>query len=121
MTPSARELSSPLWIGRGLEDPGTGLLLSVPLISDDGYYQNMIILSLVFAIGASGLNIITGFAGYVSLGQGASSASAATPSACCDEVPRHPAVGVGAGRGGRRRRGGADSRPGVPAVPRAVV
>ena len=31
----------------------------------------MIILSLVFAVGASGLNIISGFAGYVSLGQGA--------------------------------------------------
>src|SRR4051794_23351746 len=82
MTPSARELSSPLWIGRGLVALATVLLLSFPLISDDGYYQNMIILSLVFAIGASGLNIITGFAGYVSLGQGASSASAATPSAC---------------------------------------
>ncbi|MQA61573.1 MAG: ATP-binding cassette domain-containing protein [Actinophytocola sp.] len=47
------------------------LLLTFPLISDDAYYQNMIILSLVFAVGASGLNIITGFAGYVSLGQGA--------------------------------------------------
>jgi branched-chain amino acid transport system permease protein len=31
----------------------------------------MIILSLVFAIGAVGLNIITGYGGYVSLGQGA--------------------------------------------------
>src|SRR3954465_11956178 len=71
MTPSARELSSPLWIGRGLVALATGLLGSFPLISDDGYYQNMIILSLVFAVGASGLNIITGYAGYVSLGQGA--------------------------------------------------
>src|SRR3954447_25073266 len=71
MTPSARELSSPLWIGRGLVALATVLLFSFPLISDDGYYQNMIILSLVFAIGASGLNIITGLAGYVSLGQGA--------------------------------------------------
>src|SRR3954464_736069 len=71
MTPSAREHSSPLCIGRGLVALATGLLLSFPLVSDDGYYQNMIILSLVFAIGASGLNIITGFAGYVSLGQGA--------------------------------------------------
>src|SRR3954471_1699172 len=71
MTPTARELSSPLWIGRGLVALATVLLVSFPLISDDGYYQNMIILSLVFAIGASGLNIITGFAGYVSLGQGA--------------------------------------------------
>jgi branched-chain amino acid transport system permease protein len=47
------------------------LLLTYPVISDDAYYQNMIILSLVFAVGAGGLNIITGFAGYVSLGQGA--------------------------------------------------
>ena len=47
------------------------LLLAFPILSDDAYYQNMIILSLVFAIGAGGLNIITGFAGYVSLGQGA--------------------------------------------------
>jgi branched-chain amino acid transport system permease protein len=47
------------------------LLLTYPVLSDDAYYQNMIILSLVFAVGAGGLNIITGFAGYVSLGQGA--------------------------------------------------
>ena len=31
----------------------------------------MIILSLVFAIGAVGLNIISGYGGYISLGQGA--------------------------------------------------
>ena len=42
-----------------------------PVFSDDLYYQNMIMLSMVFAIGAVGLNIITGYAGYVSLGQGA--------------------------------------------------
>ena len=42
-----------------------------PVFSDDLYYQNMIMLSIVFAIGAVGLNIITGYAGYVSLGQGA--------------------------------------------------
>ncbi|MEK6328410.1 MAG: branched-chain amino acid ABC transporter ATP-binding protein/permease [Actinomycetota bacterium] len=42
-----------------------------PFFADDPYYQNMIILALVFAIGAVGLNIITGYAGYVSLGQGA--------------------------------------------------
>jgi branched-chain amino acid transport system permease protein len=46
-------------------------LATYPLLSDDRYYQNMIILSLVFAIGAAGLNIITGYGGYVSLGQGA--------------------------------------------------
>src|SRR3954468_25011825 len=42
-----------------------------PVVSDDLYYQNMIILSLVFAIGAVGLNIISGYGGYISLGQGA--------------------------------------------------
>jgi ABC-type branched-subunit amino acid transport system ATPase component/ABC-type branched-subunit amino acid transport system permease subunit len=42
-----------------------------PVFSDDLYYQNMIMLSMVFAIGAVGLNVITGYAGYVSLGQGA--------------------------------------------------
>ena len=44
---------------------------SLPGLLDDLYYQNMFILSMVFAIGAVGLNIITGYAGYVSLGQGA--------------------------------------------------
>ena len=48
------------------------LLVAVfPVLSDDLYYQNMIILAMVFAIGAVGLNIITGYAGYISLGQGA--------------------------------------------------
>ena len=47
------------------------MLLVYPLLSDDRYYQNMIILSLTFAVGATGLNIITGYGGYVSLGQGA--------------------------------------------------
>jgi branched-chain amino acid transport system ATP-binding protein/branched-chain amino acid transport system permease protein len=62
----------------GLRSPWTALIaLAVlfvalfPVLSDDLYYQNMFILSMVFAIGAVGLNIITGYAGYVSLGQGA--------------------------------------------------
>jgi branched-chain amino acid transport system permease protein len=46
-------------------------LAAFPVLADDLYYQNMFILSMVFAIGAVGLNIITGYAGYVSLGQGA--------------------------------------------------
>jgi ABC-type branched-subunit amino acid transport system ATPase component/ABC-type branched-subunit amino acid transport system permease subunit len=58
-------------VGRILVLVAAVLLLTYPVLSDDAYYQNMIILSLVFAIGAGGLNIITGFAGYVSLGQGA--------------------------------------------------
>ena len=68
---TTRELSSPVWIGRGLAAVAALMLAVFPFISDDAYYQNMIILSLVFAVGASGLNVITGFAGYVSLGQGA--------------------------------------------------
>lgn len=61
----------PQWIGRTVAGIACALILVYPLISDDRYYQNMIIISLVFAIGASGLNIMTGFAGYVSLGQSA--------------------------------------------------
>jgi branched-chain amino acid transport system ATP-binding protein/branched-chain amino acid transport system permease protein len=71
MTRSLSTLSEPKWIGRVLATIAAIALLAYPLASDDTYYQNMIILSLVFAVGASGLNIITGFAGYVSLGQGA--------------------------------------------------
>ena len=63
--------TSPVIIGRALALVGAVLLLLFPLLTDDAYYQNMLILSLVFAVGAGGLNIITGFAGYVSLGQGA--------------------------------------------------
>jgi ABC-type branched-subunit amino acid transport system ATPase component/ABC-type branched-subunit amino acid transport system permease subunit len=61
-----------------LRSPWTALIAAAvlfvgvfPVLSDDLYYQNMFILSMVFAIGAVGLNIITGYAGYVSLGQGA--------------------------------------------------
>jgi ABC-type branched-subunit amino acid transport system permease subunit len=60
-----------VWAGRVVAALATVLALIYPLFSDDRYYQNMIIISLVFAIGASGLNIITGFTGYVSLGQSA--------------------------------------------------
>ena len=63
---------------RALRSPWTALIVLAvlfiglyPVFSDDLYYQNMFILSMVFAIGAVGLNIITGYAGYVSLGQGA--------------------------------------------------
>ena len=46
-------------------------LLAYPIASDNLYYQNMIILSTLLAIMASGWNIISGFAGYVSLGHSA--------------------------------------------------
>lgn len=61
----------PLVVGRVLVALATVGLIAFPIVSDDRYYQNMVILSLLFAVGASGLNIIMGFAGYVSLGQGA--------------------------------------------------
>ncbi|HET6695105.1 MAG TPA: branched-chain amino acid ABC transporter ATP-binding protein/permease [Gaiellaceae bacterium] len=44
-------------------------ILVFPAISDNRYYQTIIILSLLLAIMASSWNIISGFAGYVSLGQ----------------------------------------------------
>jgi ABC-type branched-subunit amino acid transport system permease subunit len=53
----------PGWIGRIIAALATAAVLAYPLVSDDTYYQNMIIISLVFAVGASGLNIITGFTG----------------------------------------------------------
>jgi ABC-type branched-subunit amino acid transport system ATPase component/ABC-type branched-subunit amino acid transport system permease subunit len=67
----ARTAVNPIWFGRGLALVAGVLLVLYPVLSDNLYYQNMIILSLVFAIAASGLSIITGLAGYVSLGQGA--------------------------------------------------
>jgi ABC-type branched-subunit amino acid transport system ATPase component/ABC-type branched-subunit amino acid transport system permease subunit len=60
-----------IWVGRVIALVAGVLLVLYPMLSDNLYYQNMIILSLVFAIAASGLSIITGLAGYVSLGQGA--------------------------------------------------
>ncbi len=57
--------------GRAVVALAAVLLLLYPVVSDNLYYQNMIILSLVFAIGAVGLNVISGYGGYVSLGQGA--------------------------------------------------
>ncbi len=47
------------------------LIAIFPTLTHNQYYQNMVIISLVMAVGASGLNIITGFAGYPSLAQGA--------------------------------------------------
>ena len=68
---TGRAWMQPIWLGRAVVLVAAIALLAFPLVSDDLYYQNMIILSLVFAVGASGLNIISGFAGYISLGQGA--------------------------------------------------
>jgi branched-chain amino acid transport system permease protein len=50
---------------------GAAFLVAFPVLSDDLFWQNMIILSMVFAIGAVGLNVISGYGGYISLGQSA--------------------------------------------------
>ena len=72
VTPApSRPWLQPIWLGRAVALAAGVLLVVYPMVSDDIYYQNMIILSLIFAVGASGLNIISGFAGYISLGQGA--------------------------------------------------
>jgi ABC-type branched-subunit amino acid transport system ATPase component/ABC-type branched-subunit amino acid transport system permease subunit len=47
------------------------LLAAFPLVSDDLYYQNLLILTFLLAIGASGWNIMGGYAGYISLGNSA--------------------------------------------------
>ena len=72
------------------------LLVGVfPVLSDDLYYQNMVILSMVFAIGAVGLNIITGYAGYISLGQGAFvGLGAYTVGICVSDIGGSPWVWV---------------------------
>lgn len=46
-------------------------LIAYPLVSDSLYYQNMLILTFVLAIGAVGWNIMGGYAGYISLGNSA--------------------------------------------------
>jgi ABC-type branched-subunit amino acid transport system ATPase component/ABC-type branched-subunit amino acid transport system permease subunit len=58
-----------LW--RGLIAAAAIALVAYPIVTDNLYYQNMIILSLVYAIGAVGLNVIMGYGGYISLGQSA--------------------------------------------------
>jgi ABC-type branched-subunit amino acid transport system ATPase component/ABC-type branched-subunit amino acid transport system permease subunit len=50
---------------------GALALAAYPVLSDDLFWQNMLILSMLFAIGAVGLNIISGWGGYISLGQSA--------------------------------------------------
>ncbi|VEG57789.1 branched-chain amino acid ABC transporter ATP-binding protein [Mycolicibacterium aurum] len=73
-TPDARtRLLDPklhTWATRGLVGVAAVVILLFPL-SPSMSAQNIVILSLVLAIGASGLNIITGFTGYLSLSQGA--------------------------------------------------
>jgi len=46
-------------------------LAAFPLVSNDLYYQTMLILTFLLAIGATGWNIMGGYAGYISLGNSA--------------------------------------------------
>jgi ABC-type branched-subunit amino acid transport system ATPase component/ABC-type branched-subunit amino acid transport system permease subunit len=58
------------WVTRAIVAVAAVVILLFPL-SPSISAQNTVILALVLAIGASGLNIITGFTGYLSLSQGA--------------------------------------------------
>ncbi|UQX86953.1 branched-chain amino acid ABC transporter ATP-binding protein/permease [Jatrophihabitans telluris] len=56
---------------RCLVSAALAALIAFPLISNSLYYQNLLILTFVLAIGASGWNIMGGYAGYISLGNSA--------------------------------------------------
>ncbi|MCX4428631.1 branched-chain amino acid ABC transporter ATP-binding protein/permease [Streptomyces mirabilis] len=53
---------------RALIAAGVVLLAAFPVLNGSIYYQNMLILTFVLAIVASGWNIMSGYTGYVSLG-----------------------------------------------------
>jgi ABC-type branched-subunit amino acid transport system ATPase component/ABC-type branched-subunit amino acid transport system permease subunit len=60
------------WLQPSLVTIGVLVLALVPLaIADNLYIQTVAILTLLLVVSSSGWNIISGFAGYVSLGQGA--------------------------------------------------
>ena len=50
---------------------GVVLLALVPILTNDLYIQNMLILTFLLAVGASGWNVMGGYAGYISLGNSA--------------------------------------------------
>ena len=50
---------------------GIAVMLAIPPLVSDTYYQNMLILVFLMAIMASSWNISGGYTGYVSLGQSA--------------------------------------------------
>jgi branched-chain amino acid transport system permease protein len=60
-----------VFLRRTLMAVGLTLLAVFPLVSDSLYYQNMLIMTFMLAIGASGWNIMGGYAGYISLGNSA--------------------------------------------------
>src|ERR687886_1261641 len=59
-------------VGRAVALAALGVAFVVyPLLSHNAYHQNVLFLCFLIAVLASGWNIISGFAGYVSLGQSA--------------------------------------------------
>jgi branched-chain amino acid transport system permease protein len=73
-SPSLRDrlLDERLWkIGSRVVLVAAAIVLLLFPLSPSASAQNTVILALVLAIGAVGLNIITGYAGYLSLSQGA--------------------------------------------------
>jgi branched-chain amino acid transport system permease protein len=60
------------WLGPAVVTAGVLVLTLAPLgFTDNTYIQTVLILTLLLVVSASGWNIISGFAGYVSLGQSA--------------------------------------------------
>jgi branched-chain amino acid transport system permease protein len=55
----------------GLIAACTAALIVYPLLTHNAYWQNVLLLSFLIAILASGWNIVSGYTGYASLGQGA--------------------------------------------------
>ena len=64
-------LINPVLIRRALIAAALVALAVFPLVSNDLYYQTMLILTFLLAIGATGWNIMGGYAGYISLGNSA--------------------------------------------------
>jgi branched-chain amino acid transport system ATP-binding protein/branched-chain amino acid transport system permease protein len=58
-------------IRRTLITVALAALAAFPLVSNDLYYQTMLIVTFLLAIGATGWNIMGGYAGYISLGNSA--------------------------------------------------
>jgi ABC-type branched-subunit amino acid transport system ATPase component/ABC-type branched-subunit amino acid transport system permease subunit len=71
------EARSAAWLANGRRAyaaallAGAAWLVAFPLYTHDLYWQGVLFLCFLFAIMASGWNIISGFTGYVSLGQSA--------------------------------------------------
>ena len=92
-----------------------------PLVSNDLYYQTMLILTFLIAIGATGWNIMGGYAGDASPAAAPSSGSARTPRASWRRRKGSPLfVGCFVGRRDRGRPGG-DPQPGHQSHPGHVL